>query len=45
VWQTAPGVLDRAQKRNEEAMRELTRCRETGIWPTRFESMRLYDRL
>lgn len=45
VWQIAPSVLDRAQKRNEEAMHELARCRETGIWPTRFESMRLYDRL
>jgi len=45
VWQIAPGVLDQAQTENEEAMRDLRRCRETGNWFTRFESMRLIDRL
>ena len=44
VWQIAPRALDAAQDVNELAMRELTRCRETGVWPTRFESLRLYDR-
>ena len=45
VWQIAPHVLDQAQHRNEEAMRDLQRCRETGNWFTRFESLRLIDRL
>ena len=32
VWQIAPNVLDQAQGENEEAMRDLKRCRETGDW-------------
>jgi len=43
VWQLSPRVLDDAEARNDRAMRELVRCRETEIWPTRFESIRLYD--
>ncbi|MCC6906835.1 MAG: PD-(D/E)XK nuclease-like domain-containing protein [Phycisphaerales bacterium] len=43
VWQIAPRALDEAQAENERAMQELTRCRESGIWPTRFESIRLYE--
>jgi len=45
VWQIAPAVLDQAQQENEEAMQDLQRCRETGDWFTRFESLRLIDRL
>ncbi len=45
VWQLAPKVLDQARRENEEAMQDLRRCRETGNWFTRFESMRLIDRL
>jgi hypothetical protein len=45
VWQIAPGVLDQARRENEEAMNDLRRCRETGDWFTRYESMRLIDRL
>ncbi len=45
VWQVAPQVLDQAQRENEEAMTDLRRCRETGAWFTRFESLRLVDRL
>ena len=45
VWQVAPPVLDQAQRENEEAMRDLRRCRETGDWFTRFESLRLIDSL
>lgn len=44
VWQLSPRVLDAAQQENEQAMRELTQCRQTGTWPTRFESLRLYER-
>ena len=45
VWQIAPKVLDEAQRECEEAMQDLKRCRETGSWFTRFESLRLVDRL
>lgn len=44
VWQIAPHVLDAAEAENERAIRELVRCRETGAWPTGYESLRLYDR-
>ena len=45
VWQVAPQVLDEAQRDCEEAMQDLKRCRETGNWFTRFESLRLVERL
>jgi len=45
VWQIAPRVLDRAQETNEDALRSLARCRETGVWPTGYEPLHLYDRL
>lgn len=45
VWQIAPEVLDQAERDNEQAMDELARCRATGIWPTRFESLRVLERL
>jgi len=44
VWQIAPRRLDAAEADNDRAIHELQRCRETGHWPTRFESLRLYDR-
>lgn len=45
VWQVAPAILDQAQRENQEAMADLRRCRERGDWFTRFEGMRLIDRL
>lgn len=45
VWQVAPAVLDQAQVENEAAMRDLRQCRETGAWFTRYEDLRLIDRL
>lgn len=45
VWQVAPEVLDEVQRENEEAMADLQRCRETGDWFTRYESLRLVERL
>ncbi len=45
VWKIAPNVLDQAQHENEEAMTDLRRCRESGNWFTRFESLRQIDRL
>jgi len=44
VWCIAPRVLDQAQRENEQAMDELAQCRRTGVWPTRFESLRRFDR-
>lgn len=45
VWQIAPQVLDEAQVENERAMRDLRVCRENGNWFTRFEGLRLIERL
>ena len=45
VWQITPKVLDQAQGENEEAMADMRRCRETGAWFTRYESLRLVERL
>jgi hypothetical protein len=45
VWVIDEVLLDRARRENEAAMDELARCNETGIWPTRFESLRKFDRL
>lgn len=45
VWHVLPSVLDEAQEQNEVAMAELGRCRETGDWFTRYEAMRVIDRL
>jgi len=43
VWQISRALLERAADMNLAAMDELKRCRETGMWPTRFESVRLID--
>ncbi len=45
VWQLAPRALDEAQLENEHALRDLKVCRETGNWFTRFEGLRLIERL
>lgn len=45
VWQVAPPVLDEASRQNEEAMHELRRCRSSGAWFTRFETLHVIDRL
>jgi len=45
VWRIAPQVLDQAQRENEEAMADLRRCRQTGDWFTRYESLRVVERL
>jgi hypothetical protein len=45
VWRIAPNVLDEAQRENKEAMADLRRCRETGNWFTRYESLRVVERL
>lgn len=45
VWQLTPTVLEEASRHNEEAMHELRRCRSSGAWFTRFETLRVIDRL
>jgi hypothetical protein len=45
VWRVAPALLDAARRANEAAMDALARCRETGEWPTGFESVRTLDRM
>lgn len=45
VWRIVPAVLDEAQRDNEQAMTDLRRCRESGAWFTRYESLRLVERL
>jgi hypothetical protein len=44
VWRIADRVLDQAERENEQAMDELAHCRRSGLWPTRFESLRTFDR-
>jgi len=41
VWAIDTALLDQARSENKSAMTELTRCRQTGVWATRFESLRL----
>ena len=45
AWRVLPSVLDEAQQQNEAAMAELQRCRATGNWFTRYEELRVIDRL
>lgn len=45
VWQITPAALEQAREQNEEAMRELRRCRSSGDWFTRFEGLRTVERL
>ena len=45
VWVISDKVLTEAQRENEAAMAELTRCERLGHWPTGFESLRKYDQL
>ncbi|TVQ64185.1 MAG: hypothetical protein EA378_00080 [Phycisphaerales bacterium] len=43
VWQLSRRLLDGAADENADAIERLKRCRETDVWPTGFESMRLMD--
>jgi len=44
VWVIDASLLDEAQHDNERAMVELASCQQRGRWPTRFESLRKFDR-
>lgn len=41
VYQVHSTPLDFAARQNVAAMNELAKCRSTGVWPTRTETMRL----
>ena len=43
VWKISNNVLCAAQLANEKAMRRLTECERTDIWPTGYEDIRLID--
>jgi hypothetical protein len=45
VWLVQSDVLAQAQLQNEEAMQELRGCRQTGGWFTRYETLRVINRL
>lgn len=45
VWRIDGAVLDQVRAQNEEAIRELRGCRATDNWFTRFEALRVIDRL
>ena len=44
VWVIDDSLLDQAQHENERAMAELASCQDRGRWPTRYESLRKFDR-
>jgi len=43
VWRMGEDVLAQAQKENEEAVKRLRQCRESGFWPTGYEDTRAFD--
>jgi len=45
VWHLHATLMLKARRRNEDALAELERCKNTGVWPTRYETTRLIDRL
>lgn len=45
VWRVSEDVLAAAQKENEAALRRLLNFRETDVWPTGYEEVRVLDYL
>jgi hypothetical protein len=43
IWAVGKGVLEAAQKENEQAMERLAACRQLNRWPTGFEKLRTID--
>lgn len=43
VWHLSTDALDAATAQNEEALARLRECRDTEVWPTGFEAMRVLD--
>jgi len=40
VWKLSHAALDEAQEENEMEMQNLSRCMQTGVWPTGYENIR-----
>jgi len=45
VWKLTADVLDRAEAINAAALNRFRLCRESGVWPTGYEDLRLIDDL
>lgn len=45
VWRMGEEVLAIARRENEQAVERLKHCRETGVWPSGYEELRVFDRL
>jgi len=45
VWKLTADVLDRAEAINAAALNRFRFCRESGVWPTGYEDLRLIDDL
>jgi hypothetical protein len=45
LWLIHAKALDKAQAENEQAMQDLARCIEGDVWPTGYESIRLFEHL
>ena len=45
VWRITPEALDFARAENESAIERLKVCMETQVWPTGYETVRVYDTL
>lgn len=43
VWLVAESALDFAEAENEAAIGRLKECRVTGVWPTGYETVRIFD--
>jgi len=43
VWRVGQDVLSQARRENEAAIERLEKCIETGIWPTGYEKVRIFD--
>jgi hypothetical protein len=40
VWHLGKALLDGARKENEDGMRRLRECEESGVWPTGYEDVK-----
>lgn len=43
VWRISDETLDIVERENEAAIRRLKHCRQTDLWPTGFEEIRILD--
>ncbi len=43
VWKIGEEVLAIAQRENEESVKLLRQCKQTGYWPTGYENIRTFD--